>query len=137
MYGSGQFPDTGRINTRSLDNVFMINCIDKIIKIFIKRFVDIPLSFGLEDIQPDSPNSAMITWNANQDVSVYLRINCISTEFTIRKRGGEKGIPFRIQIETYSASLCGGDPSKIEQPLHSASCKIKVFKVRPAIFSYF
>ena len=98
---------------------------------FYSSYTDIPLSFGLQDVQYDSPNSALVTWDTRQDVSVYLHVNCISTEFTVRKRGGEKGIPFRIQIETYATPFCGNSTEldRVEQPLHCASCKIKVFKV--------
>lgn len=51
-------------------------------------------------------------------------MNCISTEFTPKKHGGEKGVPFRIQIDTYSYNE--DEPSKL---LNCASCQIKVFKV--------
>jgi CP2 transcription factor. len=50
-------------------------------------------------------------------------VNCISTEFTPKKHGGEKGVPFRIQVETY---LQGEGTLK---RLHVAACQIKVFKV--------
>jgi hypothetical protein len=36
---------------------------------------------------------------------------------------GEKGVPFRVQVETYSY---GDEESKL---LHCASCQVKVFKV--------
>ncbi|XP_011505745.1 PREDICTED: transcription factor CP2 [Ceratosolen solmsi marchali] len=52
-----------------------------------------------------------------------IQINCISTEFTPKKHGGEKGVPFRIQVETRL-------PSGTQ--LHAASCKIKVFKLKGA-----
>lgn len=50
-------------------------------------------------------------------------MNCISTEFTPKKHGGEKGVPFRIQVET---RLPGGPR------LHAASCQVKVFKLKGA-----
>lgn len=56
------------------------------------------------------------------------QVHCISTEFTPRKKGGEKGVPFRLQIDTFK-------PSDKELPLehlHSAGCLVKVFKVRAA-----
>lgn len=55
-----------------------------------------------------------------------LQVHCISTEFTPRKHGGEKGVPFRIQIDTFAK----GDSGEHTEHLHSASCQIKVFKVR-------
>lgn len=56
------------------------------------------------------------------------QVHCISPEFTPRKKGGEKGVPFRLQIDTFK-------PSDKELPLehlHSAGCLVKVFKVRAA-----
>lgn len=55
------------------------------------------------------------------------QVHCISTEFTPRKHGGEKGVPFRIQIDTFAL----GDTGEYTEHLHSASCQIKVFKVQP------
>lgn len=52
-------------------------------------------------------------------------MHCISTEFTPRKHGGEKGVPFRIQIDTFKQNESG----EYVEHLHSASCQIKVFKV--------
>ncbi|XP_031822037.1 transcription factor CP2-like protein 1 isoform X3 [Sarcophilus harrisii] len=57
-----------------------------------------------------------------------LKVNCISTEFTPRKNGGEKGVPFRIQIDTFKP----GDKGIPIEHLHSASCLIKVFKPKGA-----
>jgi transcription factor CP2-like protein len=53
----------------------------------------------------------------------YVQMNCISTEFTPKKHGGEKGVPFRIQVET---RLPNGTR------LHAASCQVKVFKLKGA-----
>ena len=54
-------------------------------------------------------------------------MNCISTEFTPKKHGGEKGVPFRLVIETYPYN--GKTPSSC---LHAASCQVKVFKPKGA-----
>jgi len=65
-------------------------------------------------------------WNIIHVVHVYStceQVNCISTEFTPKKHGGEKGVPFRIQVET---RLPGGPR------LHAASCQVKVFKLKGA-----
>lgn len=62
---------------------------------------------------------------ATPDPAVPGQVHCISTEFTLRKNGGEKGVPFRIQIDTFGAGGKGDPP----EHLHSASCLIKVFKV--------
>jgi len=53
------------------------------------------------------------------------QVHCISTEFTMRKHGGEKGVPFRVQIDTFKENENG----EYTEHLHSASCQIKVFKV--------
>lgn len=55
-------------------------------------------------------------------------MNCISTEFTPKKHGGEKGVPFRIQVETYQAQ----DAFETSKRLHAAACQIKVFKLKGA-----
>lgn len=54
-----------------------------------------------------------------------FQVHCISTEFTMRKHGGEKGVPFRVQIDTFKENENG----EYTEHLHSASCQIKVFKV--------
>lgn len=56
------------------------------------------------------------------------QVHCISTEFTPRKHGGEKGVPFRVQIDTFKQNENG----EYTEHLHSASCQIKVFKVGTA-----
>lgn len=56
------------------------------------------------------------------------QVHCISTEFTPRKHGGEKGVPFRVQIDTFKQNENG----EYAEHLHSASCQIKVFKVGTA-----
>lgn len=58
-------------------------------------------------------------------VFVSFQVHCISTEFTPRKHGGEKGVPFRIQVDTFKQTENG----EYTDHLHSASCQIKVFKV--------
>lgn len=58
--------------------------------------------------------------------SPIVQVHCISTEFTPRKHGGEKGVPFRIQVDTFKQNENG----EYTDHLHSASCQIKVFKVR-------
>lgn len=49
-------------------------------------------------------------------------MNCISTEFTPKKHGGEKGVPFRIQVETY----VDGNSEAHQKYVHAAACQIKV-----------
>lgn len=85
--------------------------------------IDIPLSYGLLHVNHLSMlNTAEILWDPMKEVGVYIKVNCISTEFTPKKHGGEKGVPFRIQIETYVDNSCD------TKPLHAAACQIKVSK---------
>jgi len=90
-------------------------------------FLDIPISYGLVDLKINAQNLNCIefTWDPQHETGVYVKVNCISTEFTPRKHGGEKGVPFRIQVETYSTNT--GGQTRL---LHCSSCQIKVFKVR-------
>ena len=86
---------------------------------------DIPLSYGLVDmnLDPAKINQADFIWDPTKETGLYFKVHAISTEFTAKKHGGEKGVPFRIQIETYSHN---DGENKL---LHAASCQIKVFKV--------
>ncbi|XP_047479167.1 transcription factor CP2-like protein 1 isoform X4 [Penaeus chinensis] len=90
--------------------------------------VDIPLSYGICDVaqDPKSLNMCEFDWDPTKEVGVYIKVNCISTEFTPKKHGGEKGVPFRIQVETYSKTECG------QEQLHVCACQIKVFKLKGA-----
>ncbi|XP_059472926.1 transcription factor CP2-like protein 1 [Neocloeon triangulifer] len=91
--------------------------------------LDIPLSYGLWDVVQDLEqlNTVEFSWDPTKEVGAYIKVNCISTEFTPKKHGGEKGVPFRIQVETYSQS----DTNSVRR-LHSAACQIKVFKLKGA-----
>jgi transcription factor CP2 and related proteins len=85
--------------------------------------IDIPLSYGLIHVnQTALLNTAEIMWDPMKEVGVYIKVNCISTEFTPKKHGGEKGVPFRIQVETFFE---GVNESQVK-PLHAAACQIKV-----------
>lgn len=113
--------------------------------------IDVPLSYGLCHVaQPHNSNSLNVVevlWDPMKEVGVYIKINCISTEFTPKKHGGEKGVPFRIQIETYventmngttaaavAAATAAGIGSITDgmKPIHAAACQIKVFKLKGA-----
>ncbi|KAL4712249.1 hypothetical protein ACJJTC_011110, partial [Scirpophaga incertulas] len=88
--------------------------------------VDVPLSYGVISVeQPPNLNALHVFWDPTKDVGVYIKVNCISTEFTAKKHGGEKGVPFRIQVETYLTS-------EDQNRLHAAACQIKVFKLKGA-----
>ncbi|XP_050678809.1 transcription factor CP2 isoform X3 [Leptidea sinapis] len=88
--------------------------------------VDVPLSYGVTRVeQPSTLNALHVFWDPTKDVGVFIKVNCISTEFTAKKHGGEKGVPFRIQVESY----LGSDENT---RLHAAACQIKVFKLKGA-----
>ncbi|KAM9344216.1 transcription factor CP2-like protein 1 [Pholidichthys leucotaenia] len=92
--------------------------------------IDIPLSVGV--LEPCSDplhlNTIEFLWDPLKNASVFIQVNCISTEFTPRKHGGEKGVPFRIQVDTYTAN---GHGEYVEH-IHSSSCQVKVFKPKGA-----
>uniref|UniRef100_A0A3Q2FLQ3 Upstream-binding protein 1 n=1 Tax=Cyprinodon variegatus TaxID=28743 RepID=A0A3Q2FLQ3_CYPVA len=92
--------------------------------------IDIPMSVGIVEpkTHPSQLNAAEFLWDMNKRTSVFVQVHCISTEFTPRKHGGEKGVPFRIQIDTFTQ----GDGGEYAEHLHSASCQIKVFKPKGA-----
>ncbi|XP_045210063.1 transcription factor CP2-like [Mercenaria mercenaria] len=90
--------------------------------------IDIPLSYGLVDVvvDPNRLNSIDFIWDPTKETGIYVKVNCISTEFTAKKHGGEKGVPFRLQIESRDSD---NESSKL---VHCASCQIKVFKPKGA-----
>ncbi|XP_043930978.1 transcription factor CP2-like protein 1 [Protopterus annectens] len=92
--------------------------------------IDIPLSVGILDprANPTQLNAVEFLWDPTKRASAFIQVHCISTEFTPRKHGGEKGVPFRIQVDTYKQNENG----EYTDHLHSASCQIKVFKPKGA-----
>ncbi|NWI51254.1 TFCP2 factor, partial [Calyptomena viridis] len=91
---------------------------------------DIPMSVGIIDprANPTQLNTVEFLWDPTKRTSVFIQVHCISTEFTLRKHGGEKGVPFRVQIDTFRENEGG----EYTEHLHSASCQIKVFKPKGA-----
>ncbi|KAG8446768.1 hypothetical protein GDO86_014290 [Hymenochirus boettgeri] len=92
--------------------------------------LDVPLSVGVIDplVNPNTLNTIEFLWDPSKRTSIFIQVNCISTEFTQRKNGGEKGAPFRIQVDTYKADSHGGST----EHLYSCSCQVKVFKPKGA-----
>uniref|UniRef100_A0A8C2E958 Transcription factor CP2-like 1 n=1 Tax=Cyprinus carpio TaxID=7962 RepID=A0A8C2E958_CYPCA len=92
--------------------------------------IDIPLSVGIIEprAHPLQLNTIEFLWDPDKNASVFIQVNCISTEFTPRKHGGEKGVPFRIQIDTFAA----GEHGEYTEHMLSASCQVKVFKPKGA-----
>ena len=54
---------------------------------------------------------------------IFVKVHCISTEFTPKKHGGERGVPFRLQVETWSNE---------DIRLHAGACILQVFKLKGA-----
>uniref|UniRef100_A0A8C5ARY0 Transcription factor CP2 n=1 Tax=Gadus morhua TaxID=8049 RepID=A0A8C5ARY0_GADMO len=92
--------------------------------------LDIPMSVGMIDprANPTQLNTVEFLWDPSKRTSVFIQVHCISTEFTMRKHGGEKGVPFRIQIDTFKEN----DSIEYTEHQHSASCQVKVFKPKGA-----
>jgi transcription factor CP2-like protein len=86
--------------------------------------VDLPLSYGvLEPVRDvNYINSVSFKWDPTRDTGVFIKVNCISTEFTPKKHGGEKGVPFRLQVETYDN----------DSRVNAAGCILQVFKLKGA-----
>ncbi|XP_046694855.1 transcription factor CP2-like protein 1 isoform X2 [Silurus meridionalis] len=91
---------------------------------------DTTLSVGIIEPQanPLQLNTIEFLWEPIKNATIFIQVNCISTEFTPRKHGGEKGVPFRIQVDTFIQNEHG---EYLEQ-VHSSSCQIKVFKPKGA-----
>uniref|UniRef100_A0A665VY96 Transcription factor CP2-like 1 n=1 Tax=Echeneis naucrates TaxID=173247 RepID=A0A665VY96_ECHNA len=92
--------------------------------------IDVPLSVGIMEPRshPLHLNTIEFLWDPVKSASVFIQVNCISTEFTPRKHGGEKGVPFRIQVDTFTTNEHG----EYMEYVHSSSCQVKVFKPKGA-----
>jgi len=91
--------------------------------------IDIPMCVGISNVARKGQYSNIIEfqWDRKSDTRLFFRINCVSSEFTKGKSGGESGIPLRLQLDVYYAnSQCD------ESPLASAGCQVKVFKPKGA-----
>ncbi|KAB0398931.1 hypothetical protein E2I00_007609, partial [Balaenoptera physalus] len=127
--GSGQSYEIRLLENRKLGDFQDLNT--KYVKWLTIALLYIPLSVGILDprASPTQLNAVEFLWDPSKRASAFIQVHCISTEFTPRKHGGEKGVPFRVQIDTFKQNENG----EYTEHLHSASCQIKVFKVgRPA-----
>lgn len=104
--------------------------------------IDIPVCINVEAPKESAePYSVTFIWDTNKDARAQFRVNVISTEFTQKGRGGEKGVPFRLHIDMYPFEKIKQmmqqkndiSPEKITNHLlTSLSCQIKVFKPKGA-----
>ncbi|XP_058890092.1 transcription factor CP2-like protein 1 isoform X2 [Acipenser ruthenus] len=92
--------------------------------------IDIPLSVGIIEprANPTQLNTIEFLWDPAKRASAFIQVHCISTEFTPRKHGGEKGVPFRIQIDSFKQNASG----EYTEHVNSASTQVKVFKPKGA-----
>ena len=90
-FSSKKLKNTGRFDTE------VNNGIDRVLKI------DIPVSVNVEKAEHsrEELNSATFVWDSTKPANVHVIVQCISTEFTQKGRGGEKGVPFRIHLDIY------------------------------------
>ncbi|CAL8093102.1 unnamed protein product [Calicophoron daubneyi] len=87
--------------------------------------VDFARSRDYEELSVDqsNPNTIVCLWNGKQ-CTVGIRLHCIGTEFTAKKHGGEKGVPFRLQVDLFDL--------KTYCHLESFASQVKVFKMKGA-----
>ncbi|VDK35228.1 unnamed protein product [Taenia asiatica] len=90
------------------------------------RLLDVDGCFNFREVyaDPDNLNAVVCVWYSSAPCSLSLKAHCVSTEFTAKKHGGEKGVPFRIQVDSFREC----DSSHI----YSAACQVKVFKPKGA-----
>ena len=61
---------------------------------------------GTLEVQSRKFDRIQVRWNGKEGVKLMIRFNCLSTDFSRVK--GVKGIPLRIQIETFEINHeCG------------------------------
>lgn len=82
--------------------------------------IDFSMSYGVFDVDLGSAynHSMTFVWNPGREASIFVKINCISTEFTSKRHGGERGTPFRLVVDTFSI-----DGTKLD----TACCLVKKY----------
>ncbi|CDS07103.1 hypothetical protein LRAMOSA09626 [Lichtheimia ramosa] len=76
-------------------------------------------SKGIHCIQYPDFDRIVFEWNGKQGATLYVRFNCLSTDFSRIK--GVKGIPLRLHMETTNS-----------QRVESTFCRIKLFRDKGA-----
>lgn len=91
--------------------------------------IDMNLTYGILSIicSKQISNAIEIVWDTSSTVSIFIRFKCTSTDFAQKRHGGEKGIPLRIQIDTYHEK----NLNHIEH-IYSCCCKIQLFRLKGA-----
>ncbi|XP_046846407.1 transcription factor CP2-like isoform X2 [Xenia sp. Carnegie-2017] len=90
--------------------------------------IDMPMSVGILNVrtQGSYKNELEFEWDTQVEAQVYIKINCVSSEFTKGKSGGESGVPLKLQFDIQDTK------SQSILPLYSAGCQIKVFRTKGA-----
>jgi transcription factor CP2-like protein len=91
--------------------------------------IDMNLTYGILSIIRSKRirNAMELVWDTSTIASIFIRFKCTSTDFSHKRHGGEKGIPLRIQIDTYYEN----NLEQIEH-VHSCYCKIQLFRLKGA-----
>lgn len=94
--------------------------------------IDMNSTYGVLSIirSKQISNAVEIVWDTSNNTTpttLSIRFNCTSTDFALKRHGGEKGIPLRLQIDTYHQN----DPDEI-QHVYSCFCKIQLFRLKGA-----
>ena len=91
--------------------------------------IDMNLTYGILSVicSKQIPNAVEIVWDTSTTTSLFIRFKCTSTDFAQKRHGGEKGIPLRIQIDTYYEN----DVDDVKH-LHACCCKIQLFRLKGA-----
>ncbi|KAK9687138.1 hypothetical protein K7432_014901 [Basidiobolus ranarum] len=84
--------------------------------------IDKAASTGIKNVELSSLDRITFQWNGRKGAKIYIKFNCLSTDFSRIK--GVKGIPLRIRMETVSEM----DPSNGEK----CFAKIKLFRDKGA-----
>ena len=92
--------------------------------------VDMNSSYGILSVlrARSVPNVLEVTWSGDEATSLFVRFHCTSTDFAAKRHGGERGIPLRLQLDTYQLT---NDPQHVRHG-HSCSCKVQLFRLKGA-----
>ncbi|KAF0366344.1 CP2-domain-containing protein [Gigaspora margarita] len=86
--------------------------------------IDKAASTGISNVETKTFDRVQFRWNGKKGAKIFVRFNCLSTDFSRIK--GVKGIPLRIHIETKTEN--GATSNTIEK----AFAKVKLFRDKGA-----
>ena len=89
--------------------------------------VDKQTAAGMLDYEELAFNCVSFVWDTREGAKVPISLNCLSTDFSAQK--GVRGIPLRIQVDTYD-DLDSGYYEAI--PVHRCFSQVKVFRDKGA-----